>query len=448
MQMHGRTVFFFSPSQNHKTQAKFSSSSSSSSLLFIPAQRMKVVLTTAFCGTDGDLERHRTWIEIFADNLAGRDITRSVPIQLLRTLRDAAEQQQREQQQRNGSVSSDGASSKATTFHDDDDKLDGEEKSAQLKMAFDGCGVAYGCRGVVFAHGLDEQTERTVERVKELLEANPKLAITVNALGLSRGGMALLILAQKFARQFSSARVELNLLLFDPVPGNLLTTAKCDMCRCSIANQNIDLRDAHCVKHILALYPHEPLPDVACHAPILPLFPSSANVEEDVTFGCHQGALFPQMGLQSWLTFHRLHDFLVEHGTQFNERELWERCSNVPRDRSTLLRMLEAALHDAKEPLTTRKAHNHRCCSTGLIWRGQAGGAVFVNKQHRQLLAMLDKEESKRRELQFLSTNHQIKPYLLDLNRHGGRPVCFIFWLVVIVVCVTLFPLLAFYGYI
>ena len=57
--------------------------------------------------------------------------------------------------------------------------------------------------------------------------------------------------------------------LFDPVPGNLCwaTTINC----CNIASQCLDL--SMCTNNLInvtAIYPHEPLPDLAFHAPVIP----------------------------------------------------------------------------------------------------------------------------------------------------------------------------------
>ena len=51
----------------------------------------------------------------------------------------------------------------------------------------------------------------------------------------------------------------------------------------------MDVSDAP-IKRVLAIYPCEALPDLAFHAPILPKYPPGADVEEDATLGCHQGA--------------------------------------------------------------------------------------------------------------------------------------------------------------
>ena len=86
--------------------------------------------------------------------------------------------------------------------------------------------------------------------------------------------------------------LQLCLALFDPVLGNLLLSVRCDALGRTVANQARDLSRCRVLARVLAIYPHEPLPDLAFHAPLLPRYPLAAAVEEDATLGCHQGALF------------------------------------------------------------------------------------------------------------------------------------------------------------
>jgi len=77
----------------------------------------------------------------------------------------------------------------------------------------------------------------------------------------------------------------LNILLFDPVPGNLITCTKfCDLCACGFwycrcfhgyntANSSYDLSKSRILDNVLALYPCKPLPDCICHMPIFPKYP-------------------------------------------------------------------------------------------------------------------------------------------------------------------------------
>ena len=190
-----------------------------------------------------------------------------------------------------------------------------------FKIAFDGCGVTDGLSGVLFASGLDRQCDGVCKVVCDLLACASSRAqrLRINGLGLSRGGLALMILSQKIAKlpADSVARIDLNICLFDPVPGNLVHTGfPFTGWGCA------DLSACHCLRRVLALYPHEPLPDLSFHAPVLCKYPAHTEVEEDVLLGCHQGALFPprraphnSYALASNLSFHRVLAFLTENGT-------------------------------------------------------------------------------------------------------------------------------------
>ena len=71
-------------------------------------------------------------------------------------------------------------------------------KITQLRMGFDGCGVTNGMAGVIFAAGLTSQCAVVTARVRQILAAVPSL--TVNVLGLSRGGIGALLLAQQLSK--------------------------------------------------------------------------------------------------------------------------------------------------------------------------------------------------------------------------------------------------------
>ena len=61
--------------------------------------------------------------------------------------------------------------------------------------------------------------------IQDLLSAGAK-RVLCNCLGLSRGGLALMILAQQLSAlpADQTQRIDLNLCLFDPVPGRLVAT--------------------------------------------------------------------------------------------------------------------------------------------------------------------------------------------------------------------------------
>ena len=142
-----------------------------------------------------------------------------------------------------------------------------EQSTFHLKMGFDGCGVTNGFWGTIFAAGLDDQCDQVVFRVNQLLEHNRK--VRLNLLGLSRGGMACLLLIKKLS-SIPRSVLEVNAVIFDPVPGNGLTTSAIDVFGITIATQCLDVSTSQTLHKVLALYPFMPLPDIAFHAPILP----------------------------------------------------------------------------------------------------------------------------------------------------------------------------------
>ena len=294
---------------------------------------------------------------------------------------------------------------------------------ADLKMGFHGCGVVNGIAGVIWAFGLSSQCDTVAARVRSVLETWPDVALIINVCGLSRGGIAALGLAQRLSslEAVAQARVTLNLCLYDPVPGNLVYTAKfLDPFWTSTANEVLDVSECT-IARVLALYPHEPLPDLAFHAPLLPVYPPTCEVNEDATLGCHQGALYPPAVMmrhdpslvgECLLSFERVHSFLVRCGTKLHavppvalgglEVATMEAASppgsapgaapsSVPRSphsaapalEDECLNIMERALAEARP---TRRVAHHRHHS-GLVIRHRA--ARFLNRHHLELVARL-----------------------------------------------------------
>jgi len=85
----------------------------------------EVILSVFFCGTDGQIDPPTTQIGTFAALTNAQDLT--------------------------------------------DQQTDINVDETQFKMGFDGCGTVYGLRGMLFAHGLEQQCDVAVARVNELL---------------------------------------------------------------------------------------------------------------------------------------------------------------------------------------------------------------------------------------------------------------------------------------
>jgi len=281
-------------------------------------------------------------------------------------------------------------------------------------MGFDGCGVTDGCAGTLFAKGLDKQCDQVRRQLDAFLgERVPsgqlQRPVRVNVVGLSRGGIACLYLAQRLA-DLTPSQCKLCMLLFDPVPGNLLTQRQLDVCGCINAHKCCDVSMCQCLSRVLAIYPHEPLPAIAFHAPVLCNYPDSCDVEEEVTLGCHQGALFTHrlclrpgqawdsIDLPSALSFLRIRRWLFECGTSLNEVRLAQAlCPDrtVPTDKTVptdeVIKNLEnACLSGCNEQLGT-SAPTRRCshCAGSIrgavIRRYKPGRAHYLNRHHELL---------------------------------------------------------------
>lgn len=246
---------------------------------------MKLVLSVFWEGTNGCLSFFSSQIGVFASMCEAHDITAVPPEALEHTL------------------PSDG----------------------QLKIAFDGCGTTYGCTGTIFASGLRGETESVRLKVLALIAHGHQ--IQLNVVGLSRGGCAAIFLAQELStveKGLSTA-----LFLFDPVPGNLICTRIDWLCCCNTASQCLDLSGCtNNLMHLVIMVPYLPLPDLAFHAPVLPVPPQQCSCDEYVTLGCHQGALqWPPRRLACRLSFMKISEFLTQHGTLLSSSPDTDRCS-------------------------------------------------------------------------------------------------------------------------
>lgn len=280
-----------------------------------------------------------------------------------------------------------------------------------FKMAFDGCGVTNGLMGTLFASGLDAQCREVAKAARAIISSGnntipsskstptskqdatnyaaaasppPAAAAVVGrrvkcvAVGLSRGGIACMKLAHALsATPDLLASVDYHALLFDPVPGNSLTTGF-PFTACS----SFDLQRCDNLRSVLALYPHQPLPAVALHAPVLPRYPQNCAVEEDVTLGCHQGALFytakrptGEVERASTLAFHRITGFLEKHGVglRFTGVESLARYCPTAEDCLALCRLELQRVHGA----TSRELHDGTGRSRTIV-RAPGGPALFA----------------------------------------------------------------------
>mmetsp|Transcript_1350 Transcript_1350/g.3626 ORF Transcript_1350/g.3626 Transcript_1350/m.3626 type:complete len:395 (-) Transcript_1350:107-1291(-) len=258
---------------------------------------------------------------------------------------------------------------------------------SSFKMAFDGCGVTHGIGGTLFAFGITTQCEEVIKVVRAVLQERPNVRLLqVNALGFSRGGISCIKLAKRLQVEMpkfeNRSKVRLSMLLFDPVPGNAVSTGFP-----GTHTDAKDLTECDCLHRVLAVYPVEPLPDLTMHAPLLPLYPRTCKVEEDVTLGCHQGALFATQekfygnptACAANLSFCRIHEWLTAQGTHFRSGQppfhpTRLQCSDI--SRAEMLKDRESAriTHDASQ--------QHRVI---LRRSTKDGRPTFLNRYHERL---------------------------------------------------------------
>eukprot|EP01062_Namystynia_karyoxenos_P027644 TRINITY_DN21158_c0_g1_i1.p1 TRINITY_DN21158_c0_g1~~TRINITY_DN21158_c0_g1_i1.p1 ORF type:complete len:436 (+),score=71.66 TRINITY_DN21158_c0_g1_i1:137-1444(+) len=273
-----------------------------------------------------------------------------------------------------------------------------------LKMAFDGCGVTDGCAGTLFACGLRKQCALVRSHVDGLVTQRwgrglrPPLAegeaaapLTVNAVGLSRGGIACLYLAQALAH-YPRSSVELSICMIDPVPGNLLATAQLDICRFTVTKDCCDVSSSQCLVRALALYPYEPLPALACHGPVLCKYPAWCDAEEEVSLGCHQGAMqivtlrHPSRDPASALMFLRIRRFLEENGSPLLHQRIEREVCKVAALEDAARRACDRAVAATGEPPCTRDSHSAGSLRGAVIERAAAGTAQYMNHHHQLLV--------------------------------------------------------------
>jgi hypothetical protein len=92
----------------------------------------------------------------------------------------------------------------------------------------------YVCILINAAYGLKLQCEKVVKQIDALVSRG--INVQVNACGLSRGGIAVMYLCQMLSK-YPSHTVSVYALLFDPVPGNFITSSTLDVFHFTTANK-------------------------------------------------------------------------------------------------------------------------------------------------------------------------------------------------------------------
>lgn len=265
------------------------------------------------------------------------------------------------------------------------------------KVCFAGVGVTNGFWGVVLASGLKEQTQLVSQYAAAFVEAG--LAVKINFVGLSRGGIGGIHLALELA-DFAPEQVLLNLLLYDPVPGDFVFMSRYLGVTFN-ACQAMDMSHVGNIGRLVMLYPHEPLPAVALHAPVIPRLPKYCNAEIDVILGCHQGALFMRRSIDTCLSFSIIREFLLERGSRLNIRN--SQNSHLIVDDAELASYLDSELRENVP--TTRCLH----ASVGGLEIVRHPTGQFLNRRHQELLRRAGRPCE-------IDRRSDVPPYMLDVS--------------------------------
>lgn len=259
------------------------------------------------------------------------------------------------------------------------------ENESNLKIGFNGCGIDYGLTGVLFGRGLEKQCQSVVDQVIKLLKDGKR--VKLNGYGHSRGGIGCLLLT-KMLGKFDRDLVEINLALMDPVPGNLLLTSAIDFTHSTLTRQTLDISDCRNLNQVLTIYPNQPLADIAAHAPLLPKYPATCQVTEEIVPGCHAGAQFMYQGREgitgansgSNITFILMSRFLAKLGTIFNFEKVKVAIDRQDETEKELLKAYHNAITiDKKVPLS-RACHANPSATIKTKWP-----ANYLTPLHQQL---------------------------------------------------------------
>ena len=302
------------------------------------AEPQRVVLTVFWCGTDGNRDLNITQIQMFGHWCEAADISDEGE---LITLPESV----------NGMV--------------------------HMKIRFHGCAIIRGAMGLIFGAGLDDQCDIVRARLMELISVH-RCKVVLNLLGLSRGGVACFKLMSKLLK-FDPETLDVHLLSFDPVPGNFVASAKLDIFGITHAWGNMNLSKMPVLTSALVLYPYEPLPTLAVHAPMIPIFAPNVAVY-DVILGCHQGAMYnygsihdhTQM-LDTWISASIIRNFLISHGTLLDIESV-DGCFQS--NDTELLDRLEA--ENQQQTASSRVAHSYGSLEIVREYQPQQ----YLNKLH------------------------------------------------------------------
>lgn len=266
-----------------------------------------------------------------------------------------------------------------------------KKDSDTLNICLNGCSIDNPYSkdfGVIFTFNLEQQVNEVVEKVKE--EIKKTGSVKLNLYGFSRGGAAVFWICQKL-KNIPKEQLTIAASAFEPVPGNFMRGVYLDKLsgvNTTLSSQISDLSGCKNISRLQVLFTNEPLPDIACHGPILPILPKNCYVEVDVTAGCHKGSeLFminngriTPYNNESAISFHQVVDFLEEGGIQFDFSQL--KLSDTLQDRSTINKV--NLLREIEISPTSRAMHfDNEIKAKEFISKESV--AIFLNLYHQKL---------------------------------------------------------------
>tara|TARA_R110002110_G_C13469307_1_gene719847 strand:+ start:14947 stop:16173 length:1227 start_codon:yes stop_codon:yes gene_type:complete len=268
-----------------------------------------------------------------------------------------------------------------------------EQTDTQKSICIDGCAINNSDPrdlGAIFTFNLEKQVDSLVNTIKKQISDGEKLKL--NLYGFSRGGAAVFWICEKL-KTIDPSLLEINVCSFEPVPGNFIRGSYIDNIsgfKSTLSGIISDLSDCKNINKVMALFTNQPLPDIACHGPILPVMPPQAQVRVDVLPGCHKGAELFHSGHtltaynnESAISFHVVTRFLESCGTTFNKGRF--NLEGKLAQESSLLGLLNHAKAGVQG--TSRSMHFYNEIQTSTE-------KTYLNLAHKNLLTGQENDDS------------------------------------------------------
>ncbi len=202
-------------------------------------------------------------------------------------------------------------------------------------ICLDGCGINNQYLrdfGFIFTWNLESQINILAEKIKFETQTEQ---IILNVYGFSRGGAGAFLLAKKLS-DVPAERLEINILAFEPVPGNFVNNVYIDKALgfdLTLSSEISDLRSCKNIKRAHSIYNN--IETSYCFARILPALPIKCEKSVDVVPGNHFYAqlfriyqrtngkyvIIPQNS-ETVIEFHQVSRFLEKCGTRFDHEKL------------------------------------------------------------------------------------------------------------------------------